>query len=189
MSGLFSNLLRQQRFKAIVPYIKGDILDMGCGLANILSYLPSDQIYVGIEKHPDMFEWLLENRKGYEFHQKNLDQDVLTLNRRFDTILMLAVVEHMKNPPNILCQISGLLKPGGRLLITTPSQFGDGIHSIGAKAGLFSKHAAEEHETIFSLETLQSLLNENGLTVDTYRKFLWGGNQLFVCSARFREKE
>ena len=188
MSGLFSNYLRQQRFKAIAPYIKGDILDLDCGLANILSYLPSDQVYVGIEKHPDMFGWLLENRKGkgYEFHQKNLDQDVLTLNWRFDTILMLAVVEHMKYPQNILCQIPGLLKPGGRILITTPSQFGDGIHSIGAKAGLFSKHAAEEHETIFSLETLQSLLNENGLTVDTYRKFLWGGNQLFVCSAQIR---
>ena len=50
MSGLFSNYLRQQRFKAIAPYIKGDVLDLGCGLANILSYLPSGQVYVGIEK-------------------------------------------------------------------------------------------------------------------------------------------
>jgi len=184
MIGLFSNYLRQQRFKAVVPYVKGDVLDLGCGLANILSYLPSNQVYVGIERHPYMFKWLLENRNGYEFHQKNLDQDTLSLDRLFDTILMSAVIEHMKHPQNILRQVPELLKPGGRLLLTTPSQFGASIHNIGAKAGLFSKDAADEHETIFSLATLQSLLNENGLKVDFYRKFLWGGNQLFVCSVR-----
>jgi hypothetical protein len=65
--------------------------------------------------------------------------------------------------------------------MTTPSPFGDKIHRAGARLGLFSKDAVEEHQTIFSHQMMVELLTPAGLAVEGYRRFLLGGNQLFIC--------
>ena len=180
---LLSEFLRTQRFRAAAPYIRGDVLDIGCGKAGILTYLNPGQEYVGIEGHPGIYRWLVENLGDYEFHQLDLDKTELLMDRQFDTILMLALIEHLKNPGRLLGQIPRLLRPGGRAILTTPSPWGDRIHTVGAKIGLFSKNAAEEHETIFSYRTLAYQLSKNHLRIERYRRFLLGGNQLVICSA------
>jgi len=38
----------------------------------------------------------------------------------FDVVLLLHVVEHLKDPLEVLCQIQKLLKPGGLFIIATP---------------------------------------------------------------------
>ena len=68
--------------------------------------------------------------------------------------------------------------------MTTPSPFGDKIHRAGAVIGLFSKDAVEEHETIFSHKMMNDLLEPNGLKIERYRRFLLGGNQLFICKSK-----
>lgn len=110
-----------------------------------------------------------------------MDKDELALERQFDTILLLAVIEHLKNPDRILSQIPRYLKPDGKLLITTPSPMGDVIHTIGARIGLFSMEAVQGHESIFTCDALRACLERDGLDVIYYKSFLLGGNQLFVC--------
>ncbi|MFV2043850.1 MAG: class I SAM-dependent methyltransferase [Anaerolineales bacterium] len=183
MKPLLSGFIQTQRFKAAAPHIRGDVLDIGCGNAGILAFLDSGQNYIGIEGHPSIFRWLKENYEGNEFHQLDLDRDVLRLDKQFDTILMLAIIEHLKMPHRVLSRLPQLLKPDGKVVITTPSPGGDMIHRIGARIGLFYMSAAQEHETIFTYQTLMERLEQNGLRIDHYRRFLLGGNQLFVCSA------
>ena len=180
---LLSAYLRRQRFRIAAPYIRGDVLDIGCGKADILAELNLEQVYVGIEGHPGIYQWLVENLKGYEFHRLDLDDEDIMLDRKFDTVLMLAVIEHLKNPSRLLDRIPQLLRPTGRAILTTPSPMGDAVQRLGSKIGLFSSTAAEEHETIFTYKTLADRLNESQLRIERYRKFLLGGNQLFVCSA------
>jgi 2-polyprenyl-3-methyl-5-hydroxy-6-metoxy-1,4-benzoquinol methylase len=181
---LLSGFLTRQRFQAASPYIRGDILDIGCGYGRILSLLPPGTSYVGVDSGPEILQYLHRAYPSHEFYQLDLDKDALQLVQRFDTILMLAVIEHLSQPQKALCQALEHLKPDGRLLITTPSPFGDQIHRIGARLGLFSQFAADDHETIFNQASLQKLLENCGLQIDRYRRFLYGGNQLFVCSRR-----
>jgi 2-polyprenyl-3-methyl-5-hydroxy-6-metoxy-1,4-benzoquinol methylase len=182
MTGLFSRFLRRQRYQKVLPYLQGSILDIGCGRACLLDYISPEQVYVGVDRGPHIYQWLLKNRPGREFHQVDLDKEDLDLGQKFDTVVMLAVIEHLAQPGKALRQIATHLKPGGRLLITTPSPLGDIIHRFGACFRLFSQRAVEDHETIFTRAALQTLLNECGLSLKRYQRFLLGGNQLFICS-------
>jgi 2-polyprenyl-3-methyl-5-hydroxy-6-metoxy-1,4-benzoquinol methylase len=184
LKGLLSGFLTRQRFKAVFPYIRGDILDVGCGYGLLVPLLPPGTTYVGVDSGPEILQYLRRTYPGHEFYQLDLDKDVFQLGQCFDTILMLAVIEHLAQPQKVLCQVVEHLKPDGRLLLTTPSPFGDQIHRIGARVGLFSQFAADDHETIFNQASLQKLLENCGIQIDSYRRFLYGGNQLFVCSHR-----
>jgi SAM-dependent methyltransferase len=182
--GLLTEFLTQQRFKAVSAYLRGDILDIGCGYGRIVPHLPAGSTYVGVDSGSEILPYLRRTYPSLEFYQLDLDEDTMQLGRQFDTILMLAVVEHLSQPRKVVCQALEHLKPDGRLLITTPSPIGDRIHHFGARLGLFSRFAADDHETIFDLDLLQELLESCGLQIERYRKFLLGGNQLFVCAHR-----
>ena len=183
MPPLLSVFLEKQRYQVILPYLHGDILDLGCGYAKIVTRLKLGQRYVGIEHQPAIVHWLLQNRPEYEFHQNDLDRDELVLDRQFDTVLMIAVIEHLDHPDHIFSQIPRCLKPDGRLVITTPSLVGGIVHKIGTRIRLFYREAAQDHKTFFTYDSLRECLQRNHLRVMHHRKFLLGGNQLYVCQS------
>ncbi len=181
---LVSLFLQRQRYLAALPYLRGDVLDLGCNTGQILECLKPGQQYVGVDSSSGVAAWWQRTRPGVEFHLRNLDCDALGLGRRFDTVLMLAILEHLGRPENILSQMPEVLQPAGRLVITTPSVLGDRIHHVGAKLGIFSRAAAEEHQAQFTEQSLRQLLSAQSLAVSHYRRFLFGGNQL--CVAEFQ---
>jgi SAM-dependent methyltransferase len=181
---LLSGFLQRRRFRVVAPYLTGDVLDLGCGEARILPYLKPGQLYVGVDRYADLIHRLQEIHADHEFYRRDFDGGELSFPRQFDTVLMLAVIEHLTYPERVLAQIPNQLKPGGRLLITTPSPLGDKVHRFGARLGLFSLAAARDHMCIYTKPVLQRRLEQAGLRLTTYHPFLLGGNQLFVCAAR-----
>jgi SAM-dependent methyltransferase len=181
MPPLLTPFLTRQRMKAITPYLEGDVLDLACGYAMVIPLLQPGQGYLGIEGSTQFIKTLSGRYPTHRFLQRNLDQDALDLDQKFDTILLVAIIEHLKRPDRLVAQLPRYLNPGGRVVMTTPSPFGDKIHRAGARLGLFSKDAVEEHQTIFSHQMMVELLTPAGLAVEGYRRFLLGGNQLFIC--------
>ena len=184
LKGSLSAYLADQRLQVVSDNLRGDVLDIGCGYGRIVPRLPAGSAYVGLDSGSEILQYLRKTYPKHEYYQLDLDTEPFQLGRKFDTILMLAVVEHLTQPERVLCQASQHLKPDGRLLITTPAPVGAQIHRYGSRFGLFSRLAADDHETIFNRASLQKLLESCGLQIDRYRKFLFGGNQLFVCSQR-----
>jgi SAM-dependent methyltransferase len=184
MPPLLTPFLTQQRMKAIAPFLRGDVLDLACGFGKVIPLLKPGQGYLGVEGSLSFIQTLTNLYPGYRFIVRDLDLDELYLDRQFDTILLVAVIEHLEHPPHLVAQLPQYLKAGGRLVMTTPSPFGDKIHRAGAVVGLFSKDAVEEHETIFSHKMMNDLLEPNGLEIERYRRFLLGGNQLFICKSK-----
>jgi 2-polyprenyl-3-methyl-5-hydroxy-6-metoxy-1,4-benzoquinol methylase len=182
MPPILSPFIEKQRFKQVLPYITGDILDLGCGYGRVFKWLQPGSNYLGIEGNDQIIKWLYDNYPDYSFLNFDLDHDQITLGRQFDTILFLAVIEHLKHPSNIINQIASFLKPDGKLLITTPTPFGNTVHRIGSLLNLFNRQAVDEHEIIFTQQTLEPLISAGGLQIDHFCKFLYSGNQLFVCS-------
>jgi 2-polyprenyl-3-methyl-5-hydroxy-6-metoxy-1,4-benzoquinol methylase len=180
MAALLSSFLQRQRLNIAKPYIHGDVLDLGCGFGEITGLVPPSN-YIGIDGQSKIVDWLKINHTSYDFLCYNLDNDQLLFNKKFDTIVMLAVIEHLSNPDNVLSQIPKLLKEDGSLILTTPAPVGDTVHQFGAKIGLFSKHAVEDHEIIFTLDSIKPYLIRNGLAIKEFRRFLFGTNQLFIC--------
>ena len=180
MAALLSSFLQRQRLNIAKPYIHGDVLDLGCGFGEITGLVPPSN-YIGVDGQSKIVDWLKTNHPAYQFLCYNLDNDQLFFDKKFDTIVMLAVIEHLANPDNVLSQIPDLLKDGGLLILTTPAPVGDIVHQIGAKIGLFSKHAVEDHEIIFTLNIIKPYLIRNSLDIKKFRRFLFGTNQLFIC--------
>jgi SAM-dependent methyltransferase len=182
MIPILSPLLQKRRHEAVKPFLRGDILDLGCGHAEIISLLSEHQTYVGVEGDPDIFNWLKSNFPGFEFYLRDLNWDELNLNRIFDTILMVAIIEHIVNPSFVLSQIPSLLKSDGLLVLTTPTILGDKVHRFGARLGLFSMIAVRDHVRIYDYHSLHTLMKNNGLDIKQYKKFMFGGNQVCLCS-------
>jgi 2-polyprenyl-3-methyl-5-hydroxy-6-metoxy-1,4-benzoquinol methylase len=45
----------------------------------------------------------------------------LEFDELFDVVLITEIIEHVAHPDNFLCQVSGLVKPGGCVVMTTPN--------------------------------------------------------------------
>ena len=143
MKPLLSPYLQRMRIKAVIPYVFGDVLDLGCGATDLAQFVGMSNHYVGVDRDENLLQYNRVKFPMYEFYNKDLETNDITtsLAIRFDTICMVAVIEHIKNPQNILEQCATLLKSGGRLVITTPTPFGDNVHKICARYGVTSKEA------------------------------------------------
>jgi SAM-dependent methyltransferase len=181
---LLSNLARDMRLRKAAPFVTGDVLDLGCGNAAILQ-LCRNRIasYVGIEQNDASVAALQHRFPGAEFHRRNLDTEPLDLARRFDVILMLAVIEHIFNQRHLFTEAQRHLKPGGTIIVTTPTYFGnDVVHRIGAAAGLFAKSAVDDHIVIYNRQRFVVLAKEIGLKLQRFELFEFGCNQLAVLA-------
>jgi len=179
---LLSKKLTQWRHEMIRPYIHGDILDLGCGEAVILKeFADSIDHYCGIEWSLKHIENVLKRFPEARMEQRNLDKDQFNLDKQFDVVLMVALIEHIWNQRFIFEQVIDHLKPGGKIVITTPTPFGnDIVHRIGARMGLFAQSAVDDHMVIYNKLRFLSLAREFDLKIEVYRTFQFFCNQLVV---------
>lgn len=180
--GLLSGYLARTRYGRVAPLIVGDVLDIGCQ-HGLLKEQFADRIdsYVGIDIDEDAVRIARERHPECEFHRLDLDEEDLPFDARFDTIVMIAVIEHVFNLKRLAKGIARSLRPGGRLLLTTPTPFGnDVVHRIGSRLGLFSRVAADDHIVIFNRKRLDIFATEVGLSLLQHRTFQLGCNQLAV---------
>lgn len=179
--GLLTRQLIRARLAAALALVPrgARVLDLGCGLSDLAARLPS---YVGCDRWPEI---LVENRRRHP-EARFLAWDVLASEPPdevraagpFDVVLMLALLEHLSDPAAALRRAASLLAPSGRVVVTTPHPLGHAPLEAGAALGLLSRHAAEEHDALLSREALEAAGAAAGLRLASYRRFLFGLNQL-----------
>jgi len=179
---LLSPLIRRQRTAMVKPFIRGDVLEIGCHDA---ATLKKDNAELGRYVGTDIDEVALERaRKRYperEFIAANIEIDELPYRDEFDTVLLVALIEHILNQRHLLQQCHRVLRPGGALVITTPTPFGnDVVHRAGAALGLFAKSIAHHHVVIYDKRRLQAAAAMVGFSLDQHRYFQLRCNQLAV---------
>jgi len=182
--------LSKKRSYAVKPWLKGDVLDIGCGgESSLADLLDEGQRYVCIDIQEDAIQRLRETKPEHEFYCFDIEEEgkLLEIMRsQFDTIVLLAVIEHLKNPAALLRQCRSLLKPNGCIVISTPTPRGDKLMRAFKRAFGIKHEELEEyspHITNFDEQTLGSLLtSDNHLRVACYKKFEFGLNQLIVGS-------
>lgn len=89
-----------------------------------------------------------------------------------DTVTMLAVIEHLDYPKDIITEISRILKPNGSFIFTTPN------HKAEKFINLYAKDIKEEHKQYFTKENINQYLNDR-LKLVNYNTFEFGLNQCF----------
>jgi 2-polyprenyl-3-methyl-5-hydroxy-6-metoxy-1,4-benzoquinol methylase len=177
--GLLSPFLRNRRIASAVPFIEGRVLDIGCGVGILAGRYAPDQ-YFGFDTDVESIELA---RKGYPHHRFDT---ALPAGEIFDTIVGLAVIEHVPRPVEMLRQLRSHLAPDGKIVLTTPHPAFEWLHMLGSILGLFSDAAAEEHETLLDEKAMRQLGFDADLDIDISRRFLFGANQVFVLKKATR---
>lgn len=170
---MLSPWLRKQRIKTASPFIQGKVLDYGCGVGALLE-ICRPGYYLGIDIDEESLDIARKKYPALRFEKNFPMYDC------FDTIVLLAVIEHIKNPEAFLRKIKHILMPNGRIVITTPHPLIGKLYSLGAKIDLFSMKASKEHEQLINHQNMHRIATQSGFVIHKYKRFLLGLNQLFI---------
>lgn len=156
----------RDRIHWILSQVTGQrVLDVGCsqGLVPILLARSGISV-VGIDLLPDAIvhakQALSEEAESVqglcEFRQA--DASSLTSESGFDTVILGEVIEHHGSPAGLLSSIARTLKPGGRLVLTTP----------------FGFHPDPDHKQTFFLSEMFDLLKSEfgNIELDVMHHFI-----------------
>ena len=175
---VLTKYLTKIRENKVRPYIKGKVLDIGCGEAKAINYKAVTR-YFGVDFKYKCKELTKKYPLG-EFFSKNFEKDTINLPEKVDLVLMTAFIEHIKNYKNPIRQSINNLKSGGRIVITTPTKFGNLIHSYVAALGLLPKSVRDAHKIVLSKKIFIKIGQKYNLKLKKYKKFELFCNQLVI---------
>jgi SAM-dependent methyltransferase len=160
------------------------LVDMGCGF-----------------KAP-LIRWLLKNLKikkaigldlsfDESLRSDSLDLVRVDLNNRIpvkndvaDYITSLAVLEHLDHPEINLGEVFRILRPGGLLVLTTPTPRAKPIlEFLSFKLGLIEKQEITDHKTYFGKDLLRKSLLAAGFLPENVKieTFFFGLNNFVIA--------
>lgn len=101
--------------------LSGDLLEFGAGTGSLISALLNDG-YGGAITGADILPRPVGLSDRINWIQADLNRPLESPDEAFDVIVSTEVIEHLENPRAIFREFFRLLKPSGKLLVTTPNQ-------------------------------------------------------------------
>lgn len=145
------------------------ILNVGCGLCQILQRISPDHDFVGVDIDARSVEACRQRYENLSARFEPCEPYGLPFaDESFDVVFATEVVEHTLDPQRWLNELVRVLKPGGRLQLSTPN-YGEPVlplvestllELIARRQGFTRKGL---HPTKFSAARLAQLLNSAGL--------------------------
>jgi|PlaIllAssembly_1097288.scaffolds.fasta_scaffold360686_2 2-polyprenyl-3-methyl-5-hydroxy-6-metoxy-1,4-benzoquinol methylase len=148
---------RKNYLKHLPPDKKIQILDLGCGMGQFLFFLQNAG-YKNV-KGIDISRENIEFCKEKNFNVEPGDVFVFLENTKdmYDVIVMNDIIEHLEKQEilRIMNLISGVLRPGGRLIVKAPNA----ANPVMASSSRYSDFT---HELLFTEESLSQVLRITG---------------------------
>ena len=100
--------------------VSGDVLEIGCGTGRGVGVL-SDQVsnYTGVDKNTDLMLELAGKYPNFKFIDMFLPPLKDLPSDHYDFVVTFQVIEHIENDDFFLQEAARVLKPGGKLFLTT----------------------------------------------------------------------
>ena len=181
--GLLSPLLTDIRLKQVASCLTPDtaVLDLACGGGYLSRFLPSGCRYYGVDRSDGADVKTFTKFLRLDLMQQGSPEQVEAwLPERPHYITSVAFIEHISDPAGFLREYSRLLRKPGTIVGTTPHPSGRIIHESLAKVHICSPHGAAEHEKFFGRADIERIARDSGGRLTTFRRFLFGLNQLFT---------
>jgi 2-polyprenyl-3-methyl-5-hydroxy-6-metoxy-1,4-benzoquinol methylase len=163
-----------------------EVLELGCGYRAAqlvaLGHRLKRGVGVDFQVAPE-----LASLEKFTFHQGTIEEVLPKLApERFDAVLIISVLEHLRDPLSTLEAAYALLKPSGTLLVNVPTWRGKTFLEFSAfRLGLSPKVEMEDHKVYYDKRDLWPLLIQSGFKPSLiklrYHKF---GLNLFAVARR-----
>jgi SAM-dependent methyltransferase len=163
--------LEEERLRAVLPQLKGRVLDIGAG-ANTLVRLYG-QSSVGVDVHDfGGGATIVSDTRRLPFPDGE-----------FDTVCFVACLNHIPYRKEALREAFRVVRPGGRLVATMIGRLvGDVGHKIWWYGEDRHRGGMAEGETGgLNVFEMMSLLREAGFAINDHRRFCYGLNHLYVA--------
>jgi len=172
-------VIGRRKYAQIAAYFEkpGKILDIGCGLGELLSiFQENGWDCLGVEFN-ELSAGYAREKFGLNIMRESI-LDFQSDKRKFDCIMLWGVLEHFTQPVSVLEKVHELLRRGGLLVLEVPN--GDSL-----LVGYYEKYGGyidriiegDRHIMLFSAEALRRMtercgfkpvhLQSNGLDIDT----------------------
>lgn len=160
--------LEEERIYNVLPHIKGKLLDVGCGNNRLVNTYGNG---VGVE----VYDWgggavILQHPHVLPFKDKS-----------FDTITLLASLNHVPAREKMLQEVRRVIKDDGRVIITMINPF------IGYLVHTFLWHSEDKDRGMVEGEVhgiwsgkLVEMFGKHGFQLSFKRKFEYGINSIFI---------
>lgn len=139
----------------------GSVLDVGCATGDLVAEVVS-RGWRGFGV--DFNQWAIDEARrtvpDAEFFSGTLHDEPFP-GQRFDAMVMVDFIEHVRDPASELAAAKPRLAPGGRLVLSTPAA-GSVTHRLTRRNW---PQYREEHLTYFSEAGMRALLERLGFTV------------------------
>jgi 2-polyprenyl-6-hydroxyphenyl methylase/3-demethylubiquinone-9 3-methyltransferase len=180
------------------------ILDVGCGAGLLSEALAREGAQVtALDLSPELIEiaklHLLESSLKVDYRLQSVEALAAEAPGSFDAITCMEMLEHVPDPGSVLAACATLLKPGGRLLLSTlnrtPAAFAVAIVGAEYVAGLLPRGTHSYASFIKPSELAGwlraaglALEDVSGLAYDPVRRKAWIGKRTDVnylaCAVR-----
>ncbi len=177
--------LEKIRNEKIFNFLHWDILELWCGEGRVCDYLYVREIensYTGIDFEERNIKKLKAKYPQYAFLLHDLDEQVDLGDKKFDFVVSTAVIEHIYNQKNFILTATKNLKIGGKLILTTPSVFGnDVIYPLICKLGFRKwKWILSDHIVIYNKDRFEVIADNFNLKIIHFEYFELHCNQLII---------
>jgi SAM-dependent methyltransferase len=163
-----------------------EVLELGCGFraTQLIALSPRLKHGTGVD-----FQLApkLASLPNFTFHEGTIEETLPKLaGHAFDAVLLISVLEHLRDPLLVTRALIDLLKPSGVLLINVPTWRGKAFLEFSAfRLGLSPKVEMDDHKMYYDKRDLWPLLVRAGFKPSLiklrYHKF---GLNLFAVARR-----
>ena len=149
--------LQASRLRKSIEYLRGDVLDFGGNEGELAQFVSGDYTLINYD------------------HSNLLD-------KTYDTIIMLAVLEHIdvEEVYKIFNKFKRILRPRGTIFLTTPSRMAKPVLEFLAALGLLDGANIEEHKHYWNKTDIELLADKTGFQVIKFGFFQLGFNQMAI---------
>jgi 2-polyprenyl-3-methyl-5-hydroxy-6-metoxy-1,4-benzoquinol methylase len=164
----------------IRPHLKAGsrLLEIGCGAGNLLLQATVRGSYpmaldLSMQALTFVRSRLADAKSGEEAPSdfacvQAIGESLPLAEESFDCILLSEVIEHLETPQISIREAVRVLRPGGRLLITTPNyrSFWPLMEWTIDRLNMAPRMAGEQHISRFHLVSLKKMLIDSGLEME-----------------------
>ncbi|MEO5819347.1 MAG: class I SAM-dependent methyltransferase [Vicinamibacteraceae bacterium] len=169
------------------------VVEVGCGSGNLLleGHLPARTV-VGVDASLPALRFCASRRGGSRFHFSRAAGERLPFrDASVDLVILVEVIEHLPEPALTLRQIARVLRPGGRLVMTTPNYDWPSpwplLEWLADKSGLVAQMRDAQHVTRFGPTSLAALLERESFEVLRIGTMYGGSAAIALASDRWAD--
>lgn len=177
MEGPVENFLLQWRIGQVLPHLRGEVLDVRCGVNALLKSYRDVQPYcrgVGIDVHPWAgVDMVIEDSGDLPFETDS-----------FDTVCCIAALNRIPNRGAFLKEVRRVLRPDGRFIITMiPPGFSRFWHMLRSPFRIDPRKQSMRKASIHGLDRMQigRLLLAAGFSRLETSSFMLGTNTMYIA--------